>query len=163
MYLNGNVKKPVLKENPFLRLLEHGQGKDGYWTYNHMVLQIEDVMDCMAVLFPDVSDPRKCWFDVCFELDHSSGHAKDRTDGLSTLPTALNFGIGGAQRKMQSTVITEGCLRSEQHEQKLNVGDTQHMIFLEDAAPPVSDLTFPKHDTPLGTFDKKTAPLLTSK
>ena len=56
MYLYGNPNKPILTENPLLRLLDHGQQKDRYWIYNHMVLQIEDIMDCMNVSFPDVSD-----------------------------------------------------------------------------------------------------------
>ena len=59
-FLNGSSAKPPLSESPFLRLLEHGQGKDGYWTYNHMVLQLEDVIDCMTVLCPDPEKNRRC-------------------------------------------------------------------------------------------------------
>ena len=57
-YLYGNLNKPILTENSFLHLLEHGQGKDRYWAYNHMVLQIEGVMDCMIVLFPGAFNPK---------------------------------------------------------------------------------------------------------
>eukprot|EP00957_Ditylum_brightwellii_P172113 13103624-Ditylum_brightwellii.AAC.1 len=36
-------KKP-LEEDPFVRLFEYGnaEGKEGYWSYDHMVLQLED-------------------------------------------------------------------------------------------------------------------------
>ena len=94
-FLNGSTKKQPLTESPFLRMLEHGQGKDGYWTYNHMVLQVEDVVDCMTVLFPDQDEPTRCHFDLAFELDHSSGHSKDRVDGLSTVSSILNTTSSG--------------------------------------------------------------------
>jgi len=89
IFLNGSPAKPSLTESPFLRMLEHGQGKDGYWTYNHMVLQLEDIIDCMTVLYPDPNDSTRCQFDLAFELDHSSGHSKDQIDGLSTAPSIL--------------------------------------------------------------------------
>ena len=68
-----------------MRYLEYGSGKDGYWTYHHMVIQIEDCIDCLSYLYPQ--------FDYDFEIDHSSGHNSERPDGLST--TAINLGWGG--------------------------------------------------------------------
>ena len=71
-YLNGSAAKPQHTENPFLCLLEHRQGNNGYWTYHHMILQIEEGMDCMIVLLTKSNDATKCRFDICFKFDHSS-------------------------------------------------------------------------------------------
>jgi hypothetical protein len=32
---------------------EYGTNGDGYWVYEHMVLQVEDCMDCLTVLYPE--------------------------------------------------------------------------------------------------------------
>ena len=154
-FLNGSAAKPPLSESPFLRLLEHGQGKDGYWTYNHMVLQLEDVIDCMTVLYPDPEKNRRCQFDLAFELDHSSGHAKDRVDGLSAVPSILNTSYGGSQRFMRETELTEGCFGSVKHERVLKVGDKQSMVFTDTDLPPITDPECPKYDRPLGIFSQK--------
>jgi hypothetical protein len=39
---------------------------DGYWVYEHMVLQLEDCVDCVQVLNPE--------HDILFLLDLSCGH-----------------------------------------------------------------------------------------
>jgi hypothetical protein len=57
---------------------------DGYWSYNHMVLQFEDCTDVFKVLFHE--------FDVVYKLDHSSGHDKEKADGLTTTPSMLEVG-----------------------------------------------------------------------
>jgi len=76
--LYGSSAKKSLIDNPFVRYLDYGSRKDGYWTYRHMVVQIEDCSDCLRYLFPQ--------FDYGIELDHSSGHNAERPDGLSTTP-----------------------------------------------------------------------------
>ena len=86
-YLQGNPDKIPLTETPFVRFLNYGAGKDGYWTYRHMVCQIEDCIDCLLVLHPN--------FDYAFELDHSSSHNAERPDGLSTTSSFINMGWGG--------------------------------------------------------------------
>ena len=86
-HLFGNAAKKPLKESPFVQYLEYGSGKDGYWTYRHMVIQIENCIDCLSHLYPQ--------FDYEFELDHSSGHNSERPDGLTTTKTAINLGWGG--------------------------------------------------------------------
>ena len=90
-YLKGTSAKAPLTSTPFVRYLNYGQGKEGYWTYNHMVIQIEDCTDCLKYLYPD--------FDYAFELDHSSGHNSERPNGLST--TAMNLGWGGEAAKYE--------------------------------------------------------------
>lgn len=86
--LYGNSMKRPLTESPFIRYLEHSSGKEGYWTYRHMVIQIEDCIDCLQCIHPEL--------EYEFELDHSSGHNAERPDGLSTTtlifnPTAKNL------------------------------------------------------------------------
>ena len=88
-HLFGNATKKPLKDSPFVQYLEYGSGKDGYWTYRHMVIQIENCIDCLSHLYPQ--------FDYEFELDHSSGHNSERPDGLST--TAINLGWGGETKE----------------------------------------------------------------
>jgi hypothetical protein len=69
-------KRPLTKESlPFLVYFEYGESKEGYWDYNHMVLQFEDVVDVLKVLHPE--------FQFVLLFDHSSGHAKQRPDGLN--------------------------------------------------------------------------------
>ena len=85
MEVNGNTKKMPLTESPFVHKFEFGGGK-GYWTGNHMILQVEDCIDCLCVLFTDQ-------YDFAFLFDHSSGHAKKHVGGLSV--SAMNTGFGG--------------------------------------------------------------------
>ena len=43
MFLFGTTEKQKLTSTPFIRYLNHGT-EDGYWTYRHTVIQIEDCM-----------------------------------------------------------------------------------------------------------------------
>jgi len=89
-----NKNNAELTKSPFIRYLQHGAGNDGYWNYDHMVVQIEDCIDCLKYLYPQ--------FDFVFELDHSSGHAKERPDGLSTPifdPNAPKYDITKASKE----------------------------------------------------------------
>ena len=61
-------EKAPLVSSPFVRFLSHGAGTDGYWNCNHMVVQVQNTIDCLTNLYPQ--------FDFEFELDHSSGHNK---------------------------------------------------------------------------------------
>ena len=91
--VNGNTKKMTLTESPFILKFEFG-GDRGYWTGNHMILQVEDCIDCLRVLFQDQ-------YNYAFLFDHSSSHAKRRVGGLSV--SAMNKGIGG--EKLRRTLI----------------------------------------------------------
>jgi hypothetical protein len=89
--VHGTTKKKNLQESPFVRMFEYGANKDGYWTGNHMIVQLEDCIDCLKVIHGDN-------YDFVFLFDHSSGHAKKRGDGLDI--TKMNKGFGGKpQRK----------------------------------------------------------------
>ena len=45
MEVYGSSLKPLLStsKSSFLTFFDYGENKDGYWDYNHMVLQFEDV------------------------------------------------------------------------------------------------------------------------
>ena len=43
----GNALKQELKDSPFSRKLEYGSSKDGYWSYEDMVMQLEDCVDVL--------------------------------------------------------------------------------------------------------------------
>ncbi len=76
------LKKPLtMDKSPFLHYFDYGENKEGYWDYNHMVLQFEDVVDCLKVMHPN--------FHFVFLFDHSLGHAKQRPDGLTLAASPL--------------------------------------------------------------------------
>ena len=93
---NGTPFKSKLTESPFVRQLEYGANNDGYWTYEHMVLQLEDCIDVLSCLFPS--------FDFLFLLDHSNGHDRMKPDGLNI--NRLNVRHGGKQPKMRNSKLT---------------------------------------------------------
>jgi hypothetical protein len=113
------VKKPIQDASPFCRLFEYGADREGYWNYSHMALQLEDLVDCLVILFPG--------HDFVFLFDQSSGHGKKRTGGLS--PLDMNVDWGGAVPNMHETVLTQGCLGPFEHSQKLSAGDIQYMTY----------------------------------
>jgi hypothetical protein len=46
--------KRHLYGSPFLQELEHGANNEGYWTYESMVLQLEDCVDCLKPYSPNL-------------------------------------------------------------------------------------------------------------
>jgi hypothetical protein len=69
--LGGSNKKDFVSL-PFVCYLEYRKGKDGYWSYNLMVLQLEDCTDVFKILYPQ--------FDIVFEIDHYNGHYKEKAE-----------------------------------------------------------------------------------
>ncbi len=51
----GNSKKAPLTLSPFVIKFEYCANGDGYWVYEHMVLQVEDCVDCLTVLYLSMS------------------------------------------------------------------------------------------------------------
>ena len=82
-----------------------------------MVLQVEDCIDVMKVLYPE--------FDVCFYFDHSCGHDRQRPYALNG--NRMNVKFGGSQPIIHDSAVQE----VGQHEAKLRVGDVQHFDFKE--------------------------------
>ena len=49
--INVTSQKPSLTTSPFSRSFEYGNNHEGYWSYNHMVLQLEDCVDVLKTLY----------------------------------------------------------------------------------------------------------------
>jgi hypothetical protein len=142
IYLLGSADKKDLDASPFVRYLEYGKGKDGYWSYNHMVLQLEDCTDVFKVLYPR--------FDIVYELDHSSGHDKEKADGLTTTPSMLNWEHGGKQRRMRDSELGLKNTGTVRHGRCIHLGEIQHMNFRMNDLPPVLKPLCPKIATATG-------------
>ncbi len=112
-------KKFTIDDNPFVRSFEYGANKDGYWTYDHLIVQLEDVMDILCTLY----DSEK--YEFQFLVDHSCGHDRQRPDGLNIFE--MNSFYGGKQRRVHNSTMVEGCLGT--NDPILKLGDTQSMIF----------------------------------
>ena len=117
-------KKMPLDNQRFIVKFEYGAGKDGYWSYEQMVIQTEDYLDILKALYPQ--------YDYKTLFDHSCGHDRQREDGLNK--NKLGKGWGGANPKLRSSEITreEGYLGQFNHAKKLKVGETQSMVFADD-------------------------------
>ena len=124
----GNANKQPLTKSPFVVEFEYGANNQGYWRYDHMILQFEDCIDVLKTLWPE--------FDYVFLFDHSCGHDRQRPDGLTI--TGLNKGFGGAQPKMRDTRIGEDDTDIGIHKTELTLkgGDVQSMQFLPSDAGP---------------------------
>ena len=123
--INGSSSKPLLTESPFVIELEYGANAEGYWTYDRMVLQMEDCIDCLSVLYPS--------FDIVLLFDHSNGHDRMQPDGLSVSKIGIKY--GGKQPHMRNSKLTDPHLFGPYHTKdfKLQPGDTQSMSFSSDA------------------------------
>jgi hypothetical protein len=58
---------------PFVKYIEYGQGKEGYWTYDNMALQCEACIDCIQAFFPQ--------FESLWQFNYSCGDDKGETMG----------------------------------------------------------------------------------
>ena len=83
--VHETTKKKPLTLSPFVRKFEFG-GTNGYWNGSHTAMQVEDIMDCLKVIFEDK-------YEFVFLFDHSSRHAKKRVDGLDV--SKMNKSWGG--------------------------------------------------------------------
>jgi hypothetical protein len=52
MEKRDTATKQPLETSPFIVEFEYGANAEGYWTYDHMVLQFEDCVDVLMVLYP---------------------------------------------------------------------------------------------------------------
>jgi len=62
----GSAYKKKFTESPFIFEFEYGAKGESYWTYEYMVLQLEDCADCLRALYPHIK--------FVFMLDRSCGH-----------------------------------------------------------------------------------------
>ena len=144
MEILGTINKMPLTESPFVKYLFIGANNEGYWNSFYMSLQLDDVVDCLQVLYPE--------FDLVFLFDHSQGHARKRDHALSAQHMSKYY--GGAQPVMRDTTIIaeEGYLGP--HVPELCVADIQSMTFAaEDQGPwylPQEQQAIQRHDRPTG-------------
>ena len=150
MEKRGTSLKQPLVGSPFVVEFEYGVNTEGYWTYDHMVLQMEDCSDVLNTLHPE--------FDFIFLFDHSCGHDRKRPDGLCCNSVRKEW--GGKQPKMRETKIeTNEYLGPFQHELTLPVGSIQRMHFLASDVGPyyllAADKELKRTDRPTGTTIKR--------
>jgi hypothetical protein len=62
---NSSMKAP-LTESPFIVEFEYGANNQGYWDYDHMIIQFEVCIDVIQTLHPE--------FELIFLFDHSCRH-----------------------------------------------------------------------------------------
>jgi len=48
----GSAIKGKLTISPFMKEFEYGSTGEGYWCYEHMVLQLKDCVNVLKVLYP---------------------------------------------------------------------------------------------------------------
>ena len=98
-----------------MRFFHAGISNEGYWNASHAKVQLEDVTDCLKVIYPN--------FDVAHLYDQSAGHTKIRGDGLNV--NCMNVAPGGVVPKMRSTIIPE----IGDYPTNFKVGDEQYLSF----------------------------------
>ena len=119
----GTSKKANLKHSPFRCDLEYGANNEGYWTYDDMIMQVEDCIDCLKVINEDK-------YQYLFLFDHSNGHDRAAPDALKAELIRKNY--GGKQPQMRHSIIdNETYLGPYNHTNKLKVGQIQHMNFTQ--------------------------------
>ena len=119
MAKQGTANKSPLTDNPFIREFEYGAKGEGYWSYEHMVIQLEDCIDCLKVLYPQ--------YTFVFLLDHSCGHDRQREDGLNAGKMSKSF--GGRQKKLRDTAIKQENGYLGPYNRTLRVGDVRRCAF----------------------------------
>ena len=85
----GSEFKQPLTMSPFVLEFDYGASAEGYWTYDSMVLQLEDCADVVTTLYPQ--------YDFLFLFDHSCGHDRMPEDALRI--DGMNKGYGGERAK----------------------------------------------------------------
>jgi hypothetical protein len=75
--------------------MKPGASNEGYWTNAHAVIQLENVVDVSAIMFPDVQH--------IATYDNSQGHHSKQDGGLNA--SRMNWSFGGVQPKMDPTEI----------------------------------------------------------
>jgi hypothetical protein len=120
--VNGTTKKPPLTVSPFVILFEF-DGRNGYWTGNHMILQTEDCIDCLTTIFDNQ-------YEYVFLFDHSSGHAKNRVGCINV--TSMTKGFGGELLQNTKNEQSDGYLgpfHDVNNPKMVQVGDEQQMVY----------------------------------
>ena len=117
--VKATTSKPALTKSPFIREFKYGSSGEGYWTYQHMVLQLEDCVDVLKAIFP--------MYAFLFLFNHLCGHDKQREDGLNVEKMTRSY--GGAQPHLRDTTIKQQQGYLGPFIRILEPGDMQSMVF----------------------------------
>jgi hypothetical protein len=131
-------------ESPGLIFFQYGngKGKQGYWDGVKFQEQCSDFMDILEILYPDMQ--------ILLEVDHSSGHLKEQSDGL--MVNAMGIKWGGKTIPKRDSVMEEGCLGEDPPEingRKLTLGSVQKMTFDVGDYGPFYEPRALRHDVPM--------------
>jgi hypothetical protein len=113
-------------ESPGLVFFQYGKSKEGYWDGQKFQQQCVAFINAVEILYPSLQ--------IVLEVDHSSGHLKEQSDGL--MVNAMNVRWGGKASAKRDTVIEEGCLGADPpvlNGRQLTIGSVQRMVFEEDS------------------------------
>lgn len=147
--VTGKIEKVDLNTTPFLVLFDYGKNAEGYWTYDRMVLRLEDCHDVLDALYSEKAtgeerqmhmpfvpntkekDSLVRHYQYAWHFDHSCGHDQKCPDGLDV--NGITKHPSPNARKMRAVKIEkgEGILGPYDHPKKLKVGMVQRMVFRE--------------------------------
>ena len=103
----GNPEKKSLESSLFSKKFEYVNSKNRYWSYEDMLLQLEDCAD----VFKAINGEK---YDYCFLFDHSNSYDRLRPDGLNLNKISIYF--GGKQAAMRDSVIeNKTCIETKEH------------------------------------------------
>jgi hypothetical protein len=142
-----NLPLLVADESPGLVFFQYGKSKEGYWDGQKFQEQCVQFVNAVEILYPTMQ--------IVLEVDHSSGHLKEQSDG--SMVNAMNVRWGGKASAKRDTVIEEGCLGPDPpvlNGRQLTIGSVQRMVFEDDSPPPFQDINVPKYDREM-TPDEK--------
>ena len=95
-----------------------GANNEGYWNYDRMALQMEDVFDVLSVVYPHAN--------FLTLMDASAGHGKRREGGLDEKVMSKSWGCN-KDYIMRETVVPELGPHTPTH----HIGQRQSMQFEE--------------------------------
>eukprot|EP00957_Ditylum_brightwellii_P105717 8061520-Ditylum_brightwellii.AAC.2 len=131
MSVNHCEEKSPLESDLFIKTFEYGNadGRERYWTYDHMVLQVEDILDVLFIAYG-------IQFDVLLLFDHSCSHDRMRCDALHVNSMAVGFGGKSASMTHSSTIAeVDGYLGKymypDRWNEQLAVGMEQSFVYSE--------------------------------
>ena len=117
----GTTLKKIFNDKHLLiRYFEVGIMREGYWNFHHMALQIEDMFDVLAVIYPHC--------DYVLLMDQSSGHGRSVKDALDASSMNVKYGGDSNMRKTRVTNVGNYFYNDIENPQ-LQINDEQEMKF----------------------------------
>ncbi len=83
MTIYGSTKKKISDNFTLVRFFEVGVNLEGFWSYNQMTIQVEDIFDVLAVKFPN--------YKLLFMLNQNSGHGREQEGSLNVNLMSMKF------------------------------------------------------------------------